>query len=41
MANGLGPSILDMGLVCWGSMAILDLYIYFPQVKMMMKNVAY
>jgi hypothetical protein len=35
----LKPSILDMGLACWGSMAVLELYIYFSYVKMMMKNI--
>ena len=30
---------LDMGLACWGSMAILDLYIYFRLIKMMIKNI--
>ena len=38
--GSLVPSILDIGLACLGSMAILDLYIYFRQVKMMMKNIA-
>ena len=40
LLGGLFPSILDMRLACWGFMAILDLYIYFRQVKMMMKNVS-
>ena len=43
--NGLGvhgslvPYILDMGLAWWDSVVILDLYIYFRWVKLMIKNV--
>ena len=41
LAAYLVPSILDMGLACLGSIAILDLCIYFRvKVKMMVKNVA-
>ena len=38
--GSLVSSILDIGLACWGSIAILYQYIYFKQVKMMMENVA-
>jgi len=41
MFGSLVPSILDMGLACRGSMAILDLHICFGWVKVMIKNVAF
>ena len=31
--GNLFSSILDMGLACWGSMAILSLYLYIIQVS--------
>ena len=36
--GSLVPSILDIRLACRGSMAILDLYIYFRQVKIMIDS---